>query len=120
MVGAALTKPGRVSTARWCGSGERDGEEYARNRRVTAPLCDTGSKPGGSGPGAARTCRLVWAGNSWGGRHELPGRLRGKTAAYSQRAATILAVKGSTIGEITVGHCLELSAAIDGRSLRTN
>src|SRR5689334_13979497 len=85
MVGAALTKPGRVSTARWCGSGERDGEEYARNRRVTAPLCDTGSKPGGSGPGAARTCRLVWAGNSWGGRHELPGRLRGKTAAYSQR-----------------------------------
>jgi hypothetical protein len=32
-MGAALTKPGRVSTARWCGSGERDGEEYARNRR---------------------------------------------------------------------------------------
>jgi hypothetical protein len=31
-VGAALTKPGRVSTARWCGSGERDREEYARNR----------------------------------------------------------------------------------------
>jgi hypothetical protein len=32
-VGAALTKPGRVSTARWCGFGERDGEEYVRNRR---------------------------------------------------------------------------------------
>jgi hypothetical protein len=32
-VGAALTKPGRVSTARWCGSGERGGEEYARNQR---------------------------------------------------------------------------------------
>jgi hypothetical protein len=29
--GAAPTKPGRVSTARWRGSGERDGEEYARN-----------------------------------------------------------------------------------------
>jgi hypothetical protein len=29
-VGAALTKPGRVSTARWCGSGERDGEEYGQ------------------------------------------------------------------------------------------
>jgi hypothetical protein len=32
-VGAALTKPGRASTARWCGSGEHDAEEYARNRR---------------------------------------------------------------------------------------
>ena len=32
-VGAALTKPGRASTARWCGSGERSGEEYARNQR---------------------------------------------------------------------------------------
>src|SRR6266700_1263289 len=29
--GAALTKPGRSSTGRWGGSGERDGEEYARN-----------------------------------------------------------------------------------------
>ena len=35
--GAALTKPGRASTARWLGFGERDGEEYARNRRVTVP-----------------------------------------------------------------------------------
>jgi hypothetical protein len=32
-VGAALTKPGRASTARWCGSGERSEEEYARNQR---------------------------------------------------------------------------------------
>ncbi len=36
-VGAALTKPGRASTARWSGSGKRDGEEYARNRCVTPP-----------------------------------------------------------------------------------
>ncbi len=32
-VGAAPTKPGRVSTARWRGSGERGGEEYVRNHR---------------------------------------------------------------------------------------
>jgi hypothetical protein len=32
--GAALTKPGRASTARWGGSGERGGEEYARNQRL--------------------------------------------------------------------------------------
>jgi len=41
--GAALTKPGRAGTARRCGSGERDGEEYARNRCETPPLCGTGS-----------------------------------------------------------------------------
>ena len=32
-VGAAPTKPGHVSTARWRGSGERGEEEYARNQR---------------------------------------------------------------------------------------
>ena len=32
-VGAALTTPGRVSIARWGGSGKRDEEEYARNQR---------------------------------------------------------------------------------------
>jgi retron-type reverse transcriptase len=42
-VEAALTKPGRASTARWCGSGERDGEEYERNRRCYVPLSVTGS-----------------------------------------------------------------------------
>ena len=41
-------------------------------------------------------------------------------AAALRRAATILAVKGGTLREITVGDCLELSLAIDGRSLRTN
>ena len=35
--GAALTKPGRARTASWFGFGERDGEDYARNRRVTPP-----------------------------------------------------------------------------------
>ena len=35
--GAALTKPGRVSTARWGGPGERGAEEYARNRRLYVP-----------------------------------------------------------------------------------
>jgi hypothetical protein len=36
-VGAALTKPERASTARWFGFGERDEEEYARNRRCYVP-----------------------------------------------------------------------------------
>ena len=31
--GAAPAKPGRASTARWCGSGEHGEEEYARNQR---------------------------------------------------------------------------------------
>jgi hypothetical protein len=32
--GAAATKPGRSSTARWIGSGKRDAEVYERNRRL--------------------------------------------------------------------------------------
>jgi hypothetical protein len=41
--GAALAKPGRRSTARWGGSGERGGKEYARNRRFTSFTWATGS-----------------------------------------------------------------------------
>ncbi len=29
---AALTKSGRASTVRWCGSGERDEKAYVRNQ----------------------------------------------------------------------------------------
>ena len=43
MVGAALSKPGRTSTARWCGFGVRDEEEYARNQRDYVPQRLTGS-----------------------------------------------------------------------------
>ena len=48
--------------------------------------------------------------------------LAGRTmkAAALRRAATILAIKGGTLREITVGDCLQLSLAIDGRSLRAN
>ena len=42
-MGAALTKPGCVSTARWRGPGERDREEYARNQCCKAPQRFTGS-----------------------------------------------------------------------------
>jgi len=59
---AALTKPGRVSTVRWGGSGERDGEEYARNRRLRL-LSGHRLEPGGSGPGAVRLCLFFRAGN---------------------------------------------------------
>jgi len=52
---AALTKPGHASTARWCGPGEQDGKEYARNRRLRLSSVDR-LKPGGYGPGAVRTC----------------------------------------------------------------
>lgn len=52
---AALTKPGRASTARWCGSGERDGKEYARNRRLRLSSVER-LKSGGYGLGAVRTC----------------------------------------------------------------
>jgi hypothetical protein len=41
-------------------------------------------------------------------------------AAALRRAATILAIKGGLLREITVGDCLELSAAVDIRSVRRN
>ena len=41
-------------------------------------------------------------------------------AAALRRAATILVVKGGTLHDVTVGDCLELSLAIDDRSLRAN
>ena len=40
--------------------------------------------------------------------------------AALRRAASILAVKGGTLREITVGDCLELALAVDGRSMRKN
>jgi hypothetical protein len=48
---AAPTKPGRVSTARWCGSGKQDGEVYERNRWLKPPKVPS-----------ARTWR-IWAGS---------------------------------------------------------
>jgi hypothetical protein len=48
-----------------------------------------------------------------------PAGRRIKTAAL-RRAATILAVKGGLLRDITVGDCLELSAAVDTRSVRRN
>ena len=73
-MGAALTKPGRVSTARWRGSGERDGKEYARNRRYYVPSMLHRLESGGYGPGAVRTRRCHdAAGNSRAVWHELPG-----------------------------------------------
>ena len=56
-VGAALTTPGRASTARWCGSGEQDGKVYVRNQCST-PLNAHQLKSGGFGLVAVRTLCL--------------------------------------------------------------
>ena len=63
-LGSALTKPGRASTARWGGSGERDGEEYATSRRCNALQRAHRLKSGGYGPGAARPAVCNRGGNS--------------------------------------------------------
>jgi hypothetical protein len=83
-VGAALTTPGRAGTARRRGSGKRDGEEYARNRRLKIPQDRTGPEPGGYGPGAARTRSSRCAG---GGRGT-PGRfMDGSAGGHGESAA---------------------------------
>jgi hypothetical protein len=66
---AALTRPGRVSTASWRGFGERDGKEYARNRRL---------RPSKLGP-----ARTWWLGAASGAR---PPMSRG-TLGWVQRLA---------------------------------
>ena len=73
-VGAALTTPGRVGTARRCGSGQRDEKVYARNQCLT-PL---------NGP-PAQIWR-IWAGR---GAHPLPaggGELFGRHVITGQEA----------------------------------
>jgi hypothetical protein len=47
---AALTTTGRASTARWSGSGKRDGKAHVRNQRLNAPQESQRLEPGGSGP----------------------------------------------------------------------
>src|SRR4051812_45140745 len=46
---AAPTTTGRASTARWPGSGKRDGKAYVRNQRLNAPQESHQLQPGGSG-----------------------------------------------------------------------
>src|SRR5687768_15691146 len=72
-VGAALTTTGRSRTARWAGSGKRDGKAYARNQRLKPRKRVTSSKPGGSGLGkqrasescARRTLEAVFSVSAW-------------------------------------------------------
>jgi hypothetical protein len=55
---AALTTTGRIGTARWSGSGKRDGKAYVRNQRLNASQDKTTSSNladlGWSVPGIAR------------------------------------------------------------------
>jgi hypothetical protein len=64
---AASTKPGRISTIRWPGSGEQDGKVYVRNQRLNAPqekatssnLMDMGWVAARIGALAPRTLRPI-------------------------------------------------------------
>jgi hypothetical protein len=71
--GAALTKPGRASTARWRGSGERGGKEYARNRRFTSFIWDTGSNLVDTGRAQCAPLPLGAAGTSGKYTKAVPG-----------------------------------------------
>jgi len=76
-VGAALTKPGRISTARWFGSGERDGKEYARNPRYYVSQGFTGANLADMGRERCATRRrpIRSGGNNfWAGMDAPAGR----------------------------------------------
>ena len=88
-VGAALTKPGRARTARWCGSGERDGKEYERNPRYYVSQASTGLNLADLGRERVQTTGAsllvgptpgrVWM-RSPGGHGECPRRNHGEAA----------------------------------------
>ncbi len=60
---AALTKPGQASTARWSGSGKRDGKAYVRNQRLNASQENTtSSNLADLGWVATRTRTARWSG----------------------------------------------------------
>jgi hypothetical protein len=62
-MGAALTKPERVSTVEWPGFGERDGEVYARNPCCKAPQEMHWLKFDGYGPGCGAGLPLIAGGS---------------------------------------------------------
>ena len=65
-VEAALTTTGRASTARWSGSGERDGKAYVRNQRLNASQEQTtSSNLADLGWVAARTRTATVGGTPW-------------------------------------------------------
>ncbi len=83
--GAALTTPGRARTARWSGSGKRDGKRSTRGTGVRHPLDQAPARTWWIWAGCGAHSPPKTVGNSRGGGHEPPGRLRGRSAAYSQR-----------------------------------
>ena len=89
-VGAALTTPGRSSTARWGGSGKRDEEEYARNRRFTSFNRDTDSNL--ADVGRVRCFPAVYrSGGDLPGRYTrvgLGGREEGLRRTHGEAAGT--------------------------------
>ncbi|MCA1705246.1 MAG: hypothetical protein LC808_19115, partial [Actinobacteria bacterium] len=71
--GAALTKPGRVGTARRPGSGKQDGTVYERNQRVNPLKTSAGSN-------------LVDVGRIAVHAREAPGRLRSRFVLVDEEA----------------------------------
>jgi hypothetical protein len=112
--GAALTKPGRVRTARWSGSGERDGKEYERNPRYYVPQPSTGlnladlgwerctTHRTGSGPGVGTTPGRVWM-RPPGGHGECPRRNHGEAAGTKWGSSPVerTAVNVGTVSVLT-------------------
>lgn len=118
-LGAALTKPGRASTARWCGSGERDRKEYVRNRCRKASQRFTGSNLVDVGrercvPAVIAAVGELPGGEADGpeGRAESLRRRRGETAGAESGSSSI---KRTTVNTgTTSGLALHHKSIMDG------
>ena len=95
--GAALTTPGRVGTARRCGSGQRDEKVYARNQCLTplngppAQIWRIWAGRGAYPPPAARGAGNFWprCGNRPGGHGEDLRCNRGDAAGVELDASLV-------------------------------
>ena len=95
-VGAAPTKPGCVSTARWRGSGEHGSRGVREELMVSTLSTLFRLGPGGSGPGVVHLQRihigeLLWVGEARprGGRAEDLRRRHGETAGAESGSSSI-------------------------------
>jgi hypothetical protein len=123
-VGAAPTKPGRASTARWCGPGERDGEEYVRNRRCYVPQSFTGSNLADLGRMRCVSGHVGGELRGWcgpaarGGHGEGLRRTRGDTAGTQSGSSFVerIAVNTGTVWDLACRR----AAGVEGWAGRTD
>ena len=117
-VEAAPTTTGRVSTARWSGSGKQDGKVYVRNQRLNAPQESHQLESGGYGLGSSAHLR----GNVRGTPR--PVDVAGREATVKACGVVVAMLQGhswaptpSSGSRVNVGTILDAPSPADSQSV---